>query len=608
MVRLFFAFIFSVSFMCSEAVAADSLQTQLDRWQRSSGNSVKKLNAFYELYWDYLMRTYPEWATYQGYPGQNDRWTDRSLAGVEKQKKETKAVLKALTSVSEKGLKGEDLMSYRLLRFRLEREIESFNFPDEYLAIDQMNGIHTEMADLFRMAPKRDLKDYNDMITRLQSSTIVIDQTIELLREGLKKNVTQPKVTLAGLPAQFDKLLTEKIEDSPIYKSFKEIREDALSIEKAEKIQSQAKKIISNQVYPALRKLNEFLVKEYIPQCRETIGMSTLPNGLNWYNFRIKRHTTVDLTADQIFQLGNDEVKRIRVEMDKVREQIKFKGDFKKFNEFLKDDKFYYSTAEDLLSGFRSIGKTIDSELPKFFGQLPRNTYGISEMPPFKAPSAPAAYYEGGSLQAGRSGQFVANTYDLKARPKWAMIDLTCHEAVPGHHFQISIAQELQNLPEFRKNMDFTSYVEGWGLYSETLCDDMGLLKNPYDKYGQLTAELWRAVRLVVDTGIHSKGWTRDQAMTYFREAGPFAEQEIKAETDRYIVWAGQALAYKIGQLKLKELRDRSKKILGEKFDIRKFHDQVLGSGSLPLIVLDKKMAEWTQGELSAKPKLKNKL
>ena len=579
----------------SQTFAAEqNVETKLKQWnQLASAAKVKKLNAFYQMYWEYLMTTFPEWATYQGYPGQNDRWTDNSLGAITQRKDETRSFLKALSSVSEKGLKGEDLLSYRLLKFRMQEEVDDFRFPGEYLAINQMEGVHSALAEIFRMSPKFNVKDYNDMLTRLESSPVVIDQTIVLLKEGLKKQITQPKVTLAGLPAQFDKLLTEKIEDSPIYKPFSEIPASVLDSEKASAYQASVKAAISDKVYPALKKLRDFLVTEYIPHCRESIGLSELPDGVAWYNSRIKAHTTVNMTADQIHDLGLSEVKRIRAEMDQVREKLNFHGSFKEFNESLEDSKFYFTKSEDLLERFRSIGKTIDPELPKFFNKLPRLTYGVLEIPPFKAPSSPAAYYEGGSLEAGRAGYFMANTYDLKARPKWGMTVLTCHEAVPGHHLQISLAQEIEGLPEFRKNMDYTSYVEGWALYTETLCDDMGMYKNLYDKYGQLTEEIWRAVRLVVDTGIHSKGWTREQAVNYFREAGPFAEQEIQSETNRYIVWAGQALAYKIGQLKIKELREKSKNILGDKFDIRKFHDQVLSSGALPLPVLEQKILEW---------------
>lgn len=583
-----------LSFSLNAKAVEKSFQDQLKNWSQSKNTSkVKRLNSFYDLYWDYLMKTYPEWATYQGYPGQNDRWTDRSFAGVEKRKLETQATLKALSTLSEQGLQGEDLLNYRLLRLRLQEEVDNFKFPEHLLAIDQMGGIHADMSDLFMMAPKTTKKDYQDMLKRLQAAPLAIDQTMELLQQGLKSKVTQPKITLAGLPSQFEKLLTEKIEDSPISNAFAEIKPDVMSTAEAAAVQTQAKEIIATKIYPSLKKLRDFLIKEYIPNCRESIGWSTLPDGQNWYNARIKAQTTVDLTSEQIHQLGLSEVSRIQKEMAQVRQQLKFGGSEKQFNETLKDSKFYFTKESDLLDKFRAIGKTIDPELPKFFGRLPQLPYGVKEMPAFKAPNSPAAYYEGGSLQAGRSGFFIANTYDLKARPKWAMIDLTCHEAVPGHHLQISLAQELGPLPEFRKNMGYTSYVEGWALYSENLCDDMGLYKDAYDKYGQLSSELWRAVRLVVDTGIHAKGWTRDQATSYFRTAGPFAEQEIQSETNRYIVWAGQALAYKLGQLKILELREKAKKTLGEKFDIRKFHDEVLSSGALPLGVLDQKLTEW---------------
>lgn len=571
-----------------------AFQLEVKKWSQSrKGSTAQRLNRFYQLYWEYLMTTYPEWATYQGYPGQNDRWSDFSPTGIQQQKEDIQAALKAIRGVSDAGLKGEDLLNYQLLKFRLEEDVASQKFPSEYLIMDQMNGIHGQLSDLLTIAPKRTAKDYDDMLARLRTAPTTIAQTLELLKQGLSKKVTPPKVTLLGLPSQFDKLLTEKVTDSPIYEPFKTIRPEVLSAEQAVRLQTEAAALILEKVYPSLKTLRDFLVSTYIPQSRQGIGWSELPDGQNWYNSRIKFHTTTDMTADQIFNLGTREVQRIRLEMDKVREQLKFRGDFKAFNQSLKDPRFYFTTSTELLDRFRTIGKKIDPELPKFFGRLPQLTYGVIEMPAYKAPNSPAAYYEGGSLIAGRPGNFVANTYDLKARPKWAMMDLTCHEAVPGHHLQISLAQEIDHLPEFRKNMDYTAFVEGWGLYAETLCDDMGLMTDPYEKYGQLTAEMWRAVRLVVDTGLHSKGWSREQAITYFRDAGPFAEQEIQAETNRYIVWAGQALAYKIGQLKFKELRDRSKEALKAKFDIRVFHDQVLSSGALPLQVLDKKIDTW---------------
>lgn len=580
-----------------------SLQNEIKHWQQSKGSKKQHLNSFYKIYWNYIMLTYPENATYQGFPGQNDRWSDHSLAAVAKSKQDTKDIYKALQSISEKGLDGDDLMNYRLFLYSLEENINNFQFPSEYLAINQMGGVHSGLVHIFSAAPKKNLKDYMDRISRLKAFPTVVDQSLFLLQEGLKKGITPPKVTLKELPSQFDKLLNDKIEENPLYESFKEISENILTTEQIKQVQTEAQNIIRAQVIPSLKKMKDFLVKDYIPHCREAIGWSALPNGKNWYNSLIKNHTTLDMTADQIFQLGQNEVTRIQTEMAKVREQLKFKGDEKNFRSVLTDSKFYYKTEEDLIRGYRNAGKQIDPELTKLFGKLPRLPYGIKAIPAFMAPTSPAAYYEDGSQAAGRAGYFAANTYDLSARPKWSMMDLTCHEAVPGHHLQISIAKELEGLPDFRKNMGFTSYVEGWALYAETLCDELGLYKDPYDKYGHLIAELFRATRLVVDTAIHSKGWIRDQVVQYLRDTGPFAEQEIQSETDRYIVWPGQALGYKIGQLKFKELREKLNSSLGEKFDVRQFHDAVLGSGALPLPVLEKKMLEWgKQQSLAKKP------
>lgn len=570
-----------------------SLQQELARWTKTQGSKVQRLNAFYKLHWNYVMVTYPEAATYQGYPGQNDRWSDRSITAIEKSKKDTKDFLRTIRTISEKGLKGEDLMNYRLFIYSLEDNIKSFQFPGEYIAIDQMMGIHAQIVNLFSNAPKNNLKDYKDMLARLKTSPIVIDQVLVLLQEGLKRKLTQPQVTLKDVPSQFDKFLNVKIEDHPLYEAFKEINPNVVAKDEALKIQAEAKDVITKNVNPSLKKLKDFLANEYIPQARQTIGWSTMPDGKNWYNVMINSHTTIDMTADQIFDLGQSEVHRIQQEMAKVREQLKFSGSAQKFHTTLSDSRFYFKTGDELIERYRSIGKLIDPELPKLFKKLPRLPYGVRELPAFIAPQSPDAYYEGGSLEAGRAGYFTANTYDLNSRPKWAMIDLTCHEAVPGHHFQISIAKEIEGLPDFRREMGYTSYSEGWALYAETLCDELGLYKDPYDKYGHLVAELLRAVRLVLDTGIHSKNWTREQAVNYFREAGPFSEREINIEVDRYIVWPGQALGYKIGQLKIKELREKLKAQLGEKFDVRAFHDEILSSGALPLPVLEKKMMDW---------------
>jgi uncharacterized protein (DUF885 family) len=355
-----------------------------------------------------------------------------------------------------------------------------------------------------------------------------------------------------------------------------------------------AKQIYMSGILPALQKLHDYVTLTYLPACRESIAATALPNGAAAYAFHVRWQTTTNLTPQQIHEIGLAEVKRIRAEMDKVIASTGFRGSFHDFTEFLRTDpSFYYDKPDDLVNGYRIIAKKIDPELAHLFGELPRLPYGVCVIPEFKAPSQTTAYYQPGAPRAGRPGCYFVNTYNLHARPKWEMEALTLHEAVPGHHLQISLAQELENVPEFRKHVGYSAFVEGWALYSESLGEDAGLYKDPYSKFGQLSYEMWRAVRLVVDTGMHSMGWTRDQAIQFFKDNTGKTDQDITVEVDRYIVWPGQALAYKIGQLKIRELRTEAEKKLGAKFDVRKFHDAVLENGALPLNVLETRIKQW---------------
>jgi len=339
-------------------------------------------------------------------------------------------------------------------------------------------------------------------------------------------------------------------------------------------------------------------VSTYIPACRETIAARDLPNGVAAYAYRVRWYTTTNLTPAQIHEIGLTEVKRIRAEMDKVIASTRFKGSFKEFTEFLRTDPlFFYDKPEDLVNGYRALTKEIDPQLAHEFGKLPRLTYGVVEIPAFTAPSQTTAYYQAGSPEAGRPGSYFVNTYNLKARPKWEMEALSLHESVPGHHLQIALAQEQEGVPEFRKHSGYTAFVEGWGLYAESLGPELGMYKDPYSKFGQLTYEMWRAVRLVVDTGMHMMGWSRQQAIDFFRENTSKTDQDITVEVDRYIVWPGQALAYKIGQMKIRELRTEAEKELGSKFNVRTFHDAVLEQGAVPLDLLQAHVEEWIAKE-----------
>jgi uncharacterized protein (DUF885 family) len=413
------------------------------------------------------------------------------------------------------------------------------------------------------------------------------------LKKGLELGVTQPRITLRDVPQQVKNQMIDDPEKNALLEPFTKFPIDIPEAEQA-RLRKAAATALKEKVIPALGRLHDFLEKTYVAKARESIAAKDLPDGDAWYAFNVRERTTTSLTPDQIHELGLSEVARIRKEMDKVIAQSGFKGSFAEFCNFLRTDKqFFYTNGDDLLRGYRDIAKRVDPELARLFGKLPRLPYGVIPVPSYAEKSQTTAYYQGGSPRAGRPGYFFANLYAVNTRPKWEMEALTLHEAVPGHHLQISLAQEMEDVPEFRKHGGYTAFVEGWGLYSESLGVEMGFYKDPYMKFGQLTYEMWRAVRLVVDTGMHSKGWTRQQAIDYFMANSSKSEHDVTVEIDRYIVWPGQALAYKIGELKIKELRAYAAKELGDKFDLRLFHDQVLDFGALPLDILEQRIKAW---------------
>ncbi len=564
-----------------DALAADSRPDEV------------RLRELFRLTWDYRMHESPEFASSIGYPGLNDRWADRSLEAIERRKREQHAPLKVLISIDRAKLNAADQLNYDLFRKRVEDGIEGSRFKGEYLAINQMGGVQQDAAETLEMAPRRTVKDYEDRIARLNALPQVIDQVIVLLTKGLESGITAPRITLRDVPQQVKDQMASDPDKNPLLKSFNEFPAEIAEVERA-RLRREATSALRDQAIPAFGRLQKFLVDKYVPGARQTIALSDLPDGKAWYAFNVRGQTTTALTPQQIHELGLSEVKRIRAEMDRLIAQTGFKGGFDKFSTFLRTDpRFFYKNKDDLLRGYRDIAKRIDPELIRFFGKLPRLPYGVLPVPAYSEKSQTTAYYQSGSIKAGRAGYFYANTYALDTRPKWEMEALTAHEAVPGHHLQISLAQEMENMPEFRRYGGYTAFVEGWGLYAESLGAEMGLYQDPYSKYGQLTYEMWRAIRLVVDTGMHSMGWTRKQAIDYFMANSSKTEHDITVEIDRYIVMPGQALAYKIGELKFKELRAYATKELGGKFDVRAFHDQVLANGALPLDVLDRRIRDW---------------
>ncbi len=558
----------------------------------------KKFNDLLDAEWEWVMKEYPTFATAIGDVRYNDKVAEETFEAIERRRKRTRDQEKKLATIQRSKLSPENQLNYDLLQRDLREDIEGQRFPSEFTPLNQMGGVHGDMAELSTQIPKSTVKDFEDFIARLETVPVSIDAHIARMRKGVEKGITPPSVTLKEVGGLISNQIVDDPTRSASYENvFKEMP-SSISAADQQRLRARATKVLQEKVIPAYRKFHKFTVEEYLPKARKTIGLSALPDGLAWYAHRVKAMTTTDLTPDQIHNLGLSEVKRIRGEMEKIRVQTNFKGDLQAFFNFLRTDpQFFFTNKEDLLREYRDISKRVDPELPKLFGRLPQLPYGVIPIPAYSEKTNTTAYYNSGSLEAGRPGYFYANTYDLKMRPKWEMEALTLHEAVPGHHLQISIAQELGELPKFRRFGGYTAYIEGWGLYAESLGPELGMYKDPYSKFGQLTYEMWRAVRLVVDTGMHSKGWTRDQAINFFKENTSKTQHDIEVEVDRYIVWPGQALAYKIGELKLKELRAFATKELGAKFSIRKFHDVVLGAGALPLSILESRVKDWVAKE-----------
>jgi uncharacterized protein (DUF885 family) len=413
------------------------------------------------------------------------------------------------------------------------------------------------------------------------------------MEQGMAARLVPPRVTFRDVPAQVQAQIVDDPLQSPLLEAFKTWPSVIPEADRAA-LTGRAASAYRQSVVPAFTKLHAFLTTTYLPACRESIGVNALPNGAAMYAYNVRWHTTTAKTPQEIHEIGLAEVKRIRAEMDAVMASSGFAGSYEEFKQFLRTDpRFFFTDAASLVAAYRDIAKRADPELARLFGRLPQTPYGVKPMPDASAPSQTTAYYNPGSFVAGRPGIMLANTYKLDSRPRWEMEALTLHESVPGHHVQIALAQERLGLPEFRKNSSYTAFVEGWALYSESLGGEMGFYADPYSKFGQLTYEMWRAVRLVVDTGLHSMGWTRDQAIDFFRANAAKADQDIVVEVDRYIVWPGQALGYKMGQLKIRELRTNAERQLGSRFDVRRFHDVVLGQGAVPLDVLERQVGAW---------------
>ncbi len=561
---------------------------------------AERLRALLDDDWRYWMSQYPETATALGYPGQNARWTDYSPNAVAARAQYLRETVQRLEAIPRAQLPPADQLNFDLYREMIVTAVEGLAFGNDAMPIrsvvvrnlrtpvNQMEGVQQDIPRIISLMPASTVEDYENIVARLKSAPALIDQTIGLMREGLGQEFTPPGITFRDVPGQVAAQIVDDPLASPLLTAFTRWPATIPNSDR-ERLTQAASEAYRDGVLPAFRRLHDFLVNTYAPACRKTIGIDAVPQGADLYAYNVRWHTTTARTPKEIHDIGLAEVRRIRAEMDAIVQRVGFKGTYDDFKQFLRTNPaFYYTEAAALITGYRDIAKRADPELARLFGTLPRTPYGVQRVPEATAPSQTTAYYEPGALAAGRPANMYANTYKLDARPKWEMEALTLHEAVPGHHLQIALAQELEDLPAFRKNTSYTAYVEGWALYAESLGEEMGFYEDPYSKFGQLTYEMWRAVRLVVDTGLHSMGWTRQQAIDFFAAHAAKTLQDITVEVDRYIVWPGQALGYKMGQLRIRELRTDAERRLGPKFNLREFHDAVLGQGAVPLDVLER--------------------
>lgn len=547
-------------------------------------------------HWQWSLENYPEMRLGYGDRSGNALWTDMSLAAQGTRQEALKRFAQRLSVIEPADLSASNRLNRQMLLRELDDEISAYDQGLNLIAINMRSGPQHAHGMIERL-PFTTEQDYRDWLARLRALPGQLTQYQAMLDAGIARDRVQARVIMQRVPEQIDRVIATDPEQSPFFKAFKQIPEN-IDPETTATLQDQARTVISEQLNPAYRAFGTYIVESYLPATRSAPGLGSLEGGKAAYRFLASHYTTTDLSPETIHQIGLDEVLRIRGEMEAVIAEVGFDGDIAAFNAFLRTDpQFYYETPEALLEGYQAVSKRLDPELVKLFGKLPRMPYGVRPIPEEIAPDTTTAYYMPPAADGSRPGWYYVNLHQPEVRPKFEMEVLSVHESVPGHHLQIALAQELSELPEFRRRAGVTAFVEGWGLYSERLGYDMGLYTDPYSRYGQLVYDMWRAVRLVVDTGMHYFGWSRARAIEFFLANAAKTEADIVNEIDRYIGWPGQALAYKIGQLKILALRRQAEEQLGEAFDIRAFHDHLLGAGAIPLDVLEARMATWLQAQ-----------
>ena len=558
------------------------------------------LEGVIDRHWQWVLEQYPERRLEYGDRSGNALWTDRSLEAFRSRYEDEGRFVSELERIEPATLSADGRVNRAMLLRQLRDNRSEFEDGLHLIALDMRSGPQHwhSMVEYLPMETEQDLLDW---LTRLRALPEQLAQYQALLSEGLDKGRTQAQIVMSRVPAQIRTLLDGDASDSPFFRAFVALPEH-LEASQQDAFQAEARRVITEEINPAFAELLAFLEDRYLPVARKP-GIGSLPGGKQVYARLAQHFTTTNMTPDEIHEIGLREVARIRGEMEAVIAEVGFEGDITAFNTFLRTDpQFYYDSPEALLEGYQAVSKRLDPGLVKLFGKLPRAPYGVRPIPDEEAPDTTTAYYMRPAIDGSRPGWYYVNLHQPEVRPKFEMEVLSVHESVPGHHLQIALAQELTGLPEFRRNGGFTAFIEGWGLYSERLGYDMGLYTDPYSRYGQLVYDMWRAVRLVVDTGMHYFGWDRQRAIDYFLGNAAKTEADIVNEIDRYIGWPGQALAYKIGQLKMLELRGEAEVALGDQFDIRAFHDEMLGAGALPLDLLEERMDAWLARAVAKAP------
>lgn len=558
------------------------------------GAQNSELHQLFREYYETGLRLHPESATSVGRTEYNDRWTDWSLKGLAEEKRFLEGFRKRLSSFRNLSLNEQDRLSFELLEYDIGIELEFANHLRNFSIVNHFFGPHLQAPSTLAMAPARAAKDFEDRVARLKAVPAMVDGWIESANEARSKKLIPPKVIVDRLLQQLDSQIAPNAEDSPLLGSFRKMPSSIPAADQ-ERLRKAAAGAYVQSFQPAWKRYRKFVADTYTPQPRASLALTDLPDGTNLYAMLVRSYTTTNFTPEQIHETGKRERDRILAEMAAIRKELNFTGTPEEFSEkVLNSPEMRFKSEAEILAHGRDIAKRVDPELPRLFRRLPRMPYGVRAIPADRARTS-APYYEGPALDGTRAGNFYLRTADPESQSKCCMEALILHEAVPGHHLQVALAREMEGVPDFRRAGGFTAYAEGWGLYAESLGPELEMYKSPYERYGRLMSELFRALRLVTDTGLHHFKWTREQALAeMLKGKGGWANEDmISSEVDRYIAIPGQALAYKIGELKIKELRAKSEKRLGTKFDIREFHDVVLRNGSLPLTILEREVDRW---------------